>query len=289
MNVVDVDIRRRPCALVDMPEVDPDAVGLVTFHQLAVAATTGGDDVAVIASEEDAAEAGVEEGQPIAGRVLDVSRREGVVDIGARPALVTGVVVDAAGGKGGNKKGSKAATTKAPTAAALKKRRAAAAAAGKLPVGTKVIAEVELVKPEYAVLSLPDHGGAVGYAPVHHLNRRYADPAERFQPLQRVHAVVAGNAASGSPGGRLLLTVPLLGSGGGGGGGGEAGGGGEGGVGDGSAAEHVGAGVVLEGVVREVQAMQAVLTLPNGRRGGGLGFSTNSVDPCGFLMKGILF
>jgi hypothetical protein len=40
--------------------------------------------------------------------------------------------------------------TEAPAAAALKKRAAAAAAASRLPVGTKVAAEVELVKPEYA-------------------------------------------------------------------------------------------------------------------------------------------
>jgi hypothetical protein len=104
-----------------------------------------------------------------------------------------------------------------------------------------------------AVLSLPDHGGAVGYAPVHHLNLRYGDASERFTPLQKVAAVVAGEV-----GGRLLLTVPLLGGGGGGGGRFEI---------DDGAAETVGAGIVLEGVVREVQAMQAIVTLPGGRRG----------------------
>ena len=96
-------------------------VGLAAFHQLPNA---NGDN------EEPKHPA---EGEKITGRVLDVSRREGVVDIGARPSL-TGAKV--------GKKGAKALTT-----AELKKRKAAQAGAHKLEIGSKVTAEVELVKP----------------------------------------------------------------------------------------------------------------------------------------------
>ena len=174
--------------LVDMPDVDPDAVGLVAFHQLPTATANDGDEP----SHPD-------EGDTIVGRVLDVSRREGIVDIGARPSLT------------GAKAGKKGGAIKPPTAAELKKRKTAQAAAHELEVGSKVTAEVELVKPEYAVLSLPEHGGAVAYASVHLLNRRFDEDeveAERFHVGKKLTAFVAGNAASGSPGGRLLLTVP---------------------------------------------------------------------------------
>ena len=209
--------------------MDPDAVGLVAFHQLPNA---NGDN------EEPKHPA---EGEKITGRVLDVSRREGVVDIGARPSL-TGAKV--------GKKGAKALTT-----VELKKRKAAQAGAHKLEIGSKVTAEVELVKPEYAVLSLPDHGGAIAYASVNLLNRRFNEDeveTERFAVGRKVTAFVAGNAASGSPGDRLLLTVPAAKS--------------NKGAGSGEASA-VGAGLAMEGVVKEVQSMQAILTLPNGRKG----------------------
>lgn len=67
--------------------LDPDAVGLITFHQLPTPAE----------GEEDC---DMEDGAPITGRVLDVSRREGVVDIGSRPGLVTGAAAPAAAAKG---------------------------------------------------------------------------------------------------------------------------------------------------------------------------------------------
>jgi len=215
--------------LVDMPDVDPDAVGLVAFHQLPNA---NGDN------EEPEHPA---EGEKISGLVLDVSRREGIVDIGARPSL-TGAKV--------GKKGAKALTT-----AELKKRKAARAGAHKLEIGSKVTAEVELIKPEYAVFSLPDHGGAIAYASVHLLNRHFNEDeveTERFAVGRKVTAFVAGNAASGSPGDRLLLTVPAAKS--------------NKGAGSGEASA-VGAGLAMEGVVKEVQSMQAILTLPNGRKG----------------------
>ena len=148
------------------------------------------------------------------------------------------------------KKGAKALTT-----AELKKRKAARAGAHKLEVGSKVTAEVELIKPEYAVLSLPDHGSAIAYASVHLLNRRFNEDeveTERFAVGRKVTAFVAGNAASGSPGDRLLLTVPAAKS--------------NKGAGSGEASA-VGAGLAMEGVVKEVQSMQAILTLPNGRKG----------------------
>ena len=218
--------------LVDMPDVDPDAVGLVAFHQLPTATANDGDEP----SHPD-------EGDTIVGRVLDVSRREGIVDIGSRPSLT------------GAKAGKKGGAIKPPTAAELKKRKTAQAAAHELEVGSKVTAEVELVKPEYAVLSLPEHGGAVAYASVHLLNRRFDEDeveAERFHVGKKLTAFVAGNAASGSPGGRLLLTVPAAKSN----------------KGDGAGeVAAVGAGAEMEGVVKEVQSAQAILSLPNGRKG----------------------
>ena len=62
--------------LVDMPDVDPDAVGLVAFHQLPGGAADGPEDAP-------------EEGTVLRGVVLDVSRREGVVDVAARPGFET--------------------------------------------------------------------------------------------------------------------------------------------------------------------------------------------------------
>ena len=183
--------------LVDIP-FDSNVVGLVTPHQLP-------DD------------ANVESGAEVSGYVLDVSRREGVVDVGMRSGL------DAF------------KRNKTSSAKSLKK----------LKVGDRVDADVELIKAEYVALSLPDHHGLIGFAPVNHFNLSYEDPSERFQPTQRVKAVVAQLPAG--DGGRLLLTVPVTTSTKSGG--------------------RIAAGTVVNGVVSEVQPLQALVALPNNARG----------------------
>ena len=182
--------------LVDIP-FDSNVVGLVTPHQL----------------PEDA---NVESGAQVSGYVLDVSRREGVVDFGMRSGL------DAF------------KRNKTSSAKSLKK----------LKVGDRLDADVELIKAEYVALSLPEHHGLIGFAPVHHFNLSYEDPSERFKPTQRVKAVVAQLPAGDA--GRLLLTVPVTSTKSGG---------------------RIAAGTVVNGVVSEVQPLQALIALPNNARG----------------------
>ena len=183
--------------LMDVP-IDSNVVGLVTPHQIPVDTTfTAGDEVK--------------------GYVLDVSRREGVVDIGMRDGL-------------GKFKRNKTSSGKS-----LKK----------LKVGDQVSAEVELIKAEYVALSLPEHNGLIGFAPVHHLNLRYEDASERFTPTQCVKAVIA-QLPEGEMG-RLLLTVPVTkGT---------------------TASGRIAAGTLVKGVVSEVQNLQALVALPNNARG----------------------
>ena len=182
--------------LVDVP-ADANVVGLITPHQL--------PDSADLTS-----------GDAVSGYILDISRREGVIDIGTRSGLNAF-------------KRNKTASNKS-----LKK----------LDVGTEVEADVELVKAEYVALSLPDHHGLIGFAPVHHLNQRYDDPSARFAPMQRVKAVVAQLPQGDS--GRLLLTVPLTRA---------------------AASGRIAAGTVVKGVVSEIQPSQAMVALPNNARG----------------------
>ena len=213
--------------LVDMPDVDPDAVGLVAFHQLPGGAADGPGDAP-------------EEGTVLRGVVLDVSRREGVVDVAARPGL-------------------NPAEPPRRTKSKKKSTTAAKSDASALAVGAEVEAIVELVKPEYAVVTLPEHGDAVGYAPTRSLNDRFADDDWSKNRLvvdgtTRVALVVAANAASGSPGGRLILARKDAGA--------------EGGTGGSNGASSAAsAGERMEGVIREAQVAQAIVDLPGGRRG----------------------
>ena len=183
--------------LMDVP-IDSNVVGLVTPHQVPVDTTfAAGDEVK--------------------GYVLDVSRREGVVDIGMRDGL------------------DKFKRNKTSSGKSLKK----------LKVGDQVSAEVELVKAEYVALSLPEHNGLIGFAPVHHLNLRYEDASERFTPTQCVKAVIA-QLPEGEMG-RLLLTVPVTkGT---------------------TSSGRIAAGTLVKGVVSEVQNLQALVALPNNARG----------------------
>ena len=213
--------------LVDMPDVDPDAVGLVAFHQLPGGAADGPGDAP-------------EEGTVLRGVVLDVSRREGVVDVAARPGLHP-------------------AEPPRRTKSKKKSTTAAKSDASALAVGAEVEAIVELVKPEYAVVTLPEHGDAVGYAPTRSLNDRFADDDWSKNRLvvdgtTRV-ALVAANAGSGSPGGRLASShaktrARRAGR-----------------AGRTARPSAASAGERMEGVIREAQVAQAIVDLPGGRRG----------------------
>ena len=77
----------------------------------------------------------VKEGDALDVVVLDVDRREGVVDVGARSGLLASVA----------KKKKKKKTEEGPA------------------LGAEVAAVIELVKPEYVVASLPEFGGTIAF------------------------------------------------------------------------------------------------------------------------------
>ena len=78
----------------------------------------------------------VKEGDALDVVVLDVDRREGVVDVGARSGLLASVA---------KKKKKKKKTEEGPA------------------LGAEVSAVIELVKPEYVVASLPEFGGTIAF------------------------------------------------------------------------------------------------------------------------------
>ena len=166
------------------------------------------------------------------GKVLDVSRREGVIDIGKVNVM-------------NNTKSKKKKKKVKSTSTALKK----------LKVGEATEAIVELIKAQYVILSLPKYSDAIGYAPVHYCNVRLNDASERFEVNQRVNVVIAQLPSSSSNdvkvgefySNRLLLTVPY--------------------VDQDKANRGPKAGTKLRGVVSELQPLQALVSLPNSRKG----------------------
>ena len=129
--------------------------------------------------------------------VLDVDRREGVVDVGARAGLLSGLRKD------GEKDDKKNKILRSSPA-----------------LGAEVAATLELVKPEYVVVSLPEHGNAIGYCATRAFNAGFGfgvnesrrdDDGETIAPFggkkvgDSLRVKVVANAASKSPGGRLLL------------------------------------------------------------------------------------
>ena len=129
--------------------------------------------------------------------VLDVDRREGVVDVGARAGLLSGLRKD------GEKDYKKNKILRSSPA-----------------LGAEVAATLELVKPEYVVVSLPEHGNAIGYCATRAFNAGFGfgvnesrrdDDGETIAPFggkkvgDSLRVKVVANAASKSPGGRLLL------------------------------------------------------------------------------------
>ena len=182
----------------------------------------------------------VKEGDALDVVVLDVDRREGVVDVSARRGLLSG-------GKG----------------PAAKRRRTPSSPS----LGAEVAATIELVKPEYVVVSLPDFGDAIAYCATRSFNAgfgpgvdetRRGEDGEPAAPLggKTVGERFAARVVATSPGGRLLLCADAAS------------------LGDASASVRDGdttlchaVGASFEAVVREVQLAQLILDLPGGGRG----------------------
>ena len=124
-----------------------------------------------------------------------------------------------------------------------------------MKVGEATEAIIELIKAQYVILSLPKYSDAIGYAPVHYCNVRLNDASERFEVNQRVNVVIAQLPSSSSNdvkvgefySNRLLLTVPY--------------------VDQDKANRGPKAGTKLRGVVSELQPLQAIVSLPNSRKG----------------------
>ena len=174
--------------LADVPEVDAEVVGLLAAaHQLAKGAKKGSTRKGVVGR------------QP----------RRGVADIAARKGLVALREASASATAARTKRSKKASSSRALVASEDPPLRP----------GSEVDAIVELLKPEYAIVSLPDHGGRVAFVARRLLN----DPslgasAEAFASLEsdprlgacdgetRVPLVVA---AEPGPGGRAMLCAPI--------------------------------------------------------------------------------
>ena len=174
--------------LMDVPDVDSDLVALMAFHQTPAAAADDDDDAAPPPDE----------GTKVNGVVLDVSRRDGVVDVGARPGLLAMMKPGPSPKKTRSKKtrgggGGDASTTYLPPPRPKK--------------GTETVAVVELVKPEYVVLSLPKHGGAIGYCAARSVNGfGYEDVGARWTRGEEVDVVVVASDSK-SKSSRLLLAA----------------------------------------------------------------------------------
>ena len=131
-------------------------------------------------------------GQQVSGRILDADHIKKIVDVSLRSELVsTPSAVAAAPAK----KGKKAAP--AVTGSSL----AGVAKCSWVPV------RVQLVRKQYVVLSLPQHGNAIGYALTTNTNSRF-NPHSVFQPGHETKALVH-QLASEKNGNRTLLILDL--------------------------------------------------------------------------------
>ncbi|BBM98348.1 rRNA biogenesis protein RRP5 [Marchantia polymorpha subsp. ruderalis] len=126
----------------------------------------------------------VEVGTKVRARILDVAKVDGIVDLTIRTELFSSD--DSASIKKSNSKKRKSSYNVAPK--------------------QTVTAVVEVVKTEYLVLSLPDHGNLIGFASVHDYNVRLQDPHKDFRPGQRLTARIQ-HLPNESTGGRLLLLL----------------------------------------------------------------------------------
>ena len=79
-----------------------------------------------------------------------------------------------------------------------------------LQVGTKARAVVELVKEEYAVLSLPEHGEMLGFAALKDYNFQQQDLRQRYPIGMSIPAATIAQPPSTSTGAAPLIVCWLL-------------------------------------------------------------------------------
>eukprot|EP00798_Chlamydomonas_sp_ICE-L_P000495 gene495-1901_t len=181
------------------------------------------DLVGIIRPHQEESEVAVVVGAPVTGRVLDVSKQEGIVDLSLKAEMV----------KAGEVKGSALKEliasdlnvvhqhcyvlhasqcfymqpTYFPTlmkSSVLKKL-----IAKDLKVGAKVEAVVEMVKESYLVLSLPEQGGVLAFAATTDYNTQNVEHVLRkFSIGQKLEGTVQVHP-NASSGGRMLLAVSL--------------------------------------------------------------------------------
>ncbi|KAG6542156.1 hypothetical protein Mapa_016388 [Marchantia paleacea] len=125
----------------------------------------------------------VEVGTKVRARVLDVAKVDGIVDLTIRTKVFS-----------------------SDDSASIKKISSKRKSSDNVVPHQTVTAVVELVKNEYLVLSLPDHGNMIGFASMHDYNVRLQDPHKDFRPGQRLTARIQ-HLPNASTGGRLLLLL----------------------------------------------------------------------------------
>eukprot|EP01018_Ginkgo_biloba_P021204 Gb_10495 [translate_table: standard] len=143
-----------------------DIVGFITHYQL------GGVSVEI--------------GTVVQALILDVVKSDGIVDLSLRPELV---------------QHSKEGESKRRP---LTKRRRKSELHSNLELHQKVDAVVELVKDDYLVLSLPEHGNAIAFASTHDYNMRM-DSHKHYTTGQKVSATVEALPSAVTIGRLLLL------------------------------------------------------------------------------------
>ncbi|KAL0900332.1 hypothetical protein Bca101_084293 [Brassica carinata] len=127
----------------------------------------------------------LEHGSVVEAVVLDISRAERLVDLSLRPELI------------------KNSAKELSSSQSKKKRRRGISK--ELEVHQRVSAVVEIVKEQYLILSIPEHGYTIGYASISDYNTQKL-PVKQFSPGQ---SVVASVEALQNPltSGRLLLLL----------------------------------------------------------------------------------
>jgi len=124
-------------------------------------------------------------GEVATGRILDVSRDKGIVDLSLLESH------------------TEAAKQAAPVSSPKKKRKAGMRGPS---AGQKTEGTVELVKDDYLVLSLPEHNLSLCYAASRHPNETSRDVHAVFKQNQKVSVTIGGTVGKGSAQ-RLLATV----------------------------------------------------------------------------------
>ncbi|KAL3684900.1 hypothetical protein R1sor_002922 [Riccia sorocarpa] len=129
-------------------------------------------------------------GAKFKARVLDIVKSDGIVDLSLRQEIFSPEDLEK--------------TSSDVKKTSTKKRKSSDKS--NMLLGQKAAAVVELVKDEYLVLSLPDHGNSIGFASTRDYNIREEDPHKQFQPGQRL-SVSIQVLPDDSTGGRLLLLL----------------------------------------------------------------------------------